>query len=157
MVDGGLLPDLAPRSGPAAGPAAREVPVTFRQPSHPIAYGYGERTSVLRDDGPLWSVAPAGREHVVLVYGPENGPRDLRGEAAIVDVPVGRGRVILFTFNPLDRYLNHSDFRLLYNAMLFGPVLASRQRETAVPVLVDALAGYGKVNAPFAFSLPRFP
>ncbi|HZL86048.1 MAG TPA: M14 family zinc carboxypeptidase [Candidatus Krumholzibacteria bacterium] len=42
----------------------------------------------------------------------------LDGKPAILDVPTGAGRVILFSFNPLHRYLNHSDFRLVYNAVL---------------------------------------
>lgn len=42
----------------------------------------------------------------------------LAGEAAVLDLPSGEGRVILFAFNPLHRYLNHSDFRFLFNALL---------------------------------------
>ncbi|HEX6203792.1 MAG TPA: hypothetical protein VF100_12380, partial [Thermoanaerobaculia bacterium] len=42
----------------------------------------------------------------------------LAGKPAILDVPAGRGRVILFAFNPLHRHLNHSDHRLLYNVIL---------------------------------------
>ncbi len=45
-------------------------------------------------------------------------PDKLAGEPAILDVPSGRGRVLLYAFNPLHRYLNHSDFRLLYNVLL---------------------------------------
>ncbi len=40
------------------------------------------------------------------------------GKPAILDVPVGKGRVILYAFNPLHRYLNLSDFRFVYNALL---------------------------------------
>lgn len=40
------------------------------------------------------------------------------GKPAILDVPVGKGRVILFAFNPLHRHLNLSDFRFVYNALL---------------------------------------
>jgi hypothetical protein len=40
------------------------------------------------------------------------------GKPAIIDLPTGRGRVVIFNFNPLHRYLNHSDFRFLYNAIL---------------------------------------
>lgn len=40
------------------------------------------------------------------------------GKPAILDVPVGKGRVILFSFNPLHRHLNWSDFRFVYNALL---------------------------------------
>jgi hypothetical protein len=43
---------------------------------------------------------------------------DLEGQPAILDVPVGRGRVVLFAFNPLHRHLNHSDFRFAMNAIL---------------------------------------
>lgn len=42
----------------------------------------------------------------------------LDGKPAIIDMPVGKGRVVLFNFNPLHRYLNHSDFRFVYNALL---------------------------------------
>ena len=40
------------------------------------------------------------------------------GLPAILDVPVGKGRVLLFAFNPMHRYLNHGDFRWVYNAIL---------------------------------------
>ena len=43
---------------------------------------------------------------------------ELNGKPAILDVPLGRGRVVLFSFNPLHRYLNHADFRYVYNAIL---------------------------------------
>jgi len=42
----------------------------------------------------------------------------VNGKPAILDVPTGKGRVILFAFNPLHRYLNLSDFRFVYNAIL---------------------------------------
>ena len=40
------------------------------------------------------------------------------GQAAIIDAPVGRGHVVAYTFNPLHRYLNQSDFALVWNALL---------------------------------------
>ncbi len=46
------------------------------------------------------------------------GEDAIDGKPAIVDLPAGRGRVILFSFNPLHRYLNLSDFRFVYNALL---------------------------------------
>ena len=42
----------------------------------------------------------------------------LDGMPAILDVPAGRGHVLLFAFNPMHRYLTHSDFRFVYNALL---------------------------------------
>ena len=38
---------------------------------------------------------------------------------AILDVPVGRGRVLLLTFDALHRYQNHHDFAFVTNALLF--------------------------------------
>jgi zinc carboxypeptidase len=40
------------------------------------------------------------------------------GQGAIFDVPVGRGRVITFSFNPLHRYLNHHEFPLVWNSIM---------------------------------------
>ena len=40
------------------------------------------------------------------------------GQGAIFDIPVGKGRVVAFTFNPLHRYLNHHDAPMLWNAIL---------------------------------------
>ena len=40
------------------------------------------------------------------------------GNGAIFNVPVGEGRVIFFTFNPLNRYLNHHDSSMLWNVLI---------------------------------------
>ena len=54
----------------------------------------------------------------LLVSGFVKGKDAIDGKPAILDVPVGKGRVILFSFNPLHRYLNHADFRFAYNVIL---------------------------------------
>ena len=40
------------------------------------------------------------------------------GNGVILDTPLGKGRIIFFTFNPLNRYLNHYDSSLLWNVMM---------------------------------------
>ena len=40
------------------------------------------------------------------------------GHGTIFNVPVGSGRVIAFTFDPLHRYLNHHDAPLVWNALI---------------------------------------
>lgn len=40
------------------------------------------------------------------------------GHGTIFNVPVGKGRVIAFTFDPLHRYLNHHDAPLVWNALI---------------------------------------
>ena len=46
-------------------------------------------------------------------------PSVLERWPALLDVPVGRGRVLFFSWNPLHRYQNHHDFGFLTNALLF--------------------------------------
>jgi hypothetical protein len=48
------------------------------------------------------------------------------GQGAIFDLPVGDGRVVAFTFNPLHRFLNHHDAPMLWNAILNWDVKPER-------------------------------
>jgi hypothetical protein len=62
---------------------------------------------------------PVKKEDTRLVLsGFVRGAENLDGLPAVLDVPAGEGRVILFAFNPLHRYLNHSDFRFVWNVLL---------------------------------------
>ncbi|MEP6735371.1 MAG: M14 family zinc carboxypeptidase [Chryseolinea sp.] len=40
------------------------------------------------------------------------------GHGTIFNVPVGKGRVVAFTFDPLHRYLNHHDAPLVWNTLI---------------------------------------
>jgi hypothetical protein len=40
------------------------------------------------------------------------------GHAAIMNAPVGDGNVVFFTFNPLNRFLNHHDSGMLWNVLI---------------------------------------
>jgi hypothetical protein len=46
------------------------------------------------------------------------GEENLIGRPAILDMPVGKGHVVSFNFNPMHRDLNRGDQRLLWNAIL---------------------------------------
>ena len=54
----------------------------------------------------------------MLVSGGIKGEDILEGRPAILDIPVGKGRVLAYNFNPIHRLLNRSDHRLLWNALL---------------------------------------
>jgi hypothetical protein len=46
------------------------------------------------------------------------GAAETKGRPAIVDVPVGQGRVLMFATNPCYRWQNLGEFGMLFNAIL---------------------------------------
>jgi Zinc carboxypeptidase len=120
------------------------VRVSFARPEHPIAYGYSPRTWVFRQNFALYSLprrwlrmayctvcldGPIDRSGIVLEWGDRDGApfvvsgqawseENLIGRPAILDMPVGKGHVITFNFNPLHRDLNRGDQRMLWNAII---------------------------------------
>jgi hypothetical protein len=67
---------------------------------------------------PAADTAPAARPSPYVLSGMVRGQDQIVGQGALFDVPVGRGRVIAFTFNPLHRFLNQHDFGMVWNALL---------------------------------------
>ncbi len=71
-------------------------------------------------DGPD-SKDDSKKELPFVVSGGAKGLDNLEGHPAILDLPAprpGTGRVLAFNFNPIHRDLNHSDYRLVWNAIL---------------------------------------
>lgn len=66
---------------------------------------------------PVMDTTKKSKEPYVLSGMVRNENR-INGQGAIFDLPVGEGRVIAFTFNPLHRFLNHHDAPMLWNAIL---------------------------------------
>jgi hypothetical protein len=114
------------------------------QPAHPIFYGYASRSlPVLWSDGPLLQMpeaatgpgrnsppAPDSREKPIalmrfvggdsgVLSGLMRGADQIRNRPAIVDVPSGRGRVLLYVTNPIYRWQNFGEHNLVFNALLF--------------------------------------
>ena len=46
------------------------------------------------------------------------GANEIRNRPAIVDVPVGKGRLLLYATNPVYRWQNHGEFNMLFNALM---------------------------------------
>ncbi len=92
-------PMLGIRPEPAARPGAGETP----------APDSATRVAATR---------ASGADSAYVLSGMVRGQDDIVGQGAIFDIPVRRGRVIAFTFNPLHRYLNHHDFPMVWNAVM---------------------------------------
>lgn len=99
------------------------------QPQHPLFYGYSQKTIPVRyGNGPLLNVPEKDRAQQVLMRYPGGeksvlsglmrGANEITNRPAIVDVPTGKGRVLLFAGNPCYRWQNHGEFGLLFNALL---------------------------------------
>jgi uncharacterized membrane protein YgcG len=78
--------------------------------------------------GPQAVTPPAMRPRVVLrfntnekellISGMLAGGSELAGKAAVVDVPVGKGHVVMFANNPMWRHQTQGSFFLLFNAAM---------------------------------------
>src|SRR5690606_19378132 len=64
--------------------------------------------------------APTGLLHRAGFVWPDNTERLLRGTAAVIEEPLGRGHVVLFANNPVFRGWWRSMDKLLLNAIILG-------------------------------------
>jgi hypothetical protein len=97
-------------------------------PSNPIFYGYTAKQMPVRwANGPLLQV-PQGHGTVLMQYaggdsnvlsGLMRGAREIEKRPAIVDAPLGKGQVLIFSNNPCYRWQNYGEFNLLFNAVMF--------------------------------------
>ncbi len=148
VLESGLVRHVRPATIDGLLTPGVELKATFPRPDHPIAYGYPRVISVFRSnytaydlprrwltmayctsclDGPVdknpvvleWGAAAAdGGAEKMVVSGGARKESTLQGRPAILDMPVGEGRVLTYNFNPMHRDLNRSDFRLLWNGIL---------------------------------------
>ncbi|HET7273700.1 MAG TPA: M14 family zinc carboxypeptidase [Longimicrobiaceae bacterium] len=97
------------------------------KPLSPIMYGYGDRMPLYHRFGPYFSDSDEMEENVLLRYAPTDSvfmsglvenPEELSGEPAIIEAPVGEGKILLFGFNPLHRYQSHGNFAFVWNAIM---------------------------------------
>ena len=80
----------------------------------------GDRITVMLGirDGVVAEVAFTGRGCAISQASASLLTDEIKGKPAIVDVPAGRGRVLLFATNPCYRWQNHGEFGMLWNALL---------------------------------------
>ncbi|GBD33566.1 hypothetical protein HRbin33_02560 [bacterium HR33] len=99
-------------------------------PDHPLgygmpaeAYGYFRKSRAFEVTAPRASVAVRYSAGDVLASGWLLGENFVRGRAAVVEVPHGRGRVVLLGFSPYFRAQPHGTFKLLFNAIYSSGVV----------------------------------
>jgi hypothetical protein len=105
------------------------VDADILHPENPIFYGYSAKTVPVRyANGPLLKMSaemdkkdvlmrfPGGEKSVLS--GLFNGPDDIKGRAAIVVTPAGKGQVVMFTTNPIWRWQNMAEYRMMFNTLM---------------------------------------
>ena len=101
--------------------------------SHPLAKDMPKETIAWAEDSPVFEVTdgtgasvPAANVHVVASYPADKNPllsgwllgaEKLKGKAALVEVQMGEGRIILFGFRPQYRAQSLATFPLFFNAL----------------------------------------
>jgi len=98
------------------------------KPTHPIFYGYTQKILPVRwAGGPLLQVPAEERKYILAQFpgsdksvlsGLMRGVAETRNRPAVLDVPVGQGRVVLFATNPAYRWQNLGEFNMLANSIL---------------------------------------
>ncbi|HEX8685157.1 MAG TPA: hypothetical protein VF654_01610, partial [Pyrinomonadaceae bacterium] len=85
-------------------------------------------------------------EKNLLVSGMLAGGQELANAPAVVDVPLGRGHVLLFATNPMWRHQTQGAFFLLFNAALNYDALGAGRAPEAAPRPTAATPGEDEQN-----------
>jgi hypothetical protein len=107
------------------------VQAEISKPDHPVFYGYPNKTFAIKYvSGPFLRVGVADQENVLARYvggessvisGLMTGADVLSQRAIAVDIPGarnGKGRVLLFSNNPIYRWQNHGEFNMIFNSII---------------------------------------
>lgn len=140
-VDLGLAPQVS-RVNPATLGVVNPgsfLKTKILQTKSPIAYGYDEVTHVYTGMSPVFTVSFKDRGYIVMQYGateakdyPEKSEpeknfclsglvkneKPLIHKPAILNIPREKGKIVIFNWNPVHRYLNHHDFGFVFNTIL---------------------------------------
>src|SRR4029079_8146430 len=101
--------------------------------SHPLSWGMSAEEVAFFADSPAFQtrlpdarferrVVASYPEHGtdILVSGYLKGSERLERQAAVVELKVGKGRVVLIGFHPQHRAQPHRTFKLLWNSLYWG-------------------------------------
>ncbi|MFP5228789.1 MAG: M14 family zinc carboxypeptidase [Acidobacteriota bacterium] len=142
--DYGLTPDIDLTTPPAGkfyapGPI---VNADILHPGNPIFYGYSDPIVAVRyANGPLFRLSEEMDKKDVLMRYPGGEPSvlsglfrgadEIKGRAALVVVPEGKGKVVMFATNPIWRHQNIGEYRMMFNTLMNYKNLAPGTEEKA--------------------------
>ncbi len=107
--------------------------------NHPIAFGMPRETTLFFGNSGAFSVRE-GRSIVKyplqnpLLSGWLQGENKIQGKTALAEVPLGRGRVILFGFRPQHRGQTYATFKLVFNGLWYA---AAEEVNRGKPVVAE--------------------
>jgi len=103
------------------------VTAKIEKPANPVFYGYTDPTTTVRWASTVMLALPFRDQQNVLMSFPGGdkavqsglmvGASEVKDRPAIVDLPVGQGQVLMFATNPVYRWQNFGEYRMLYNAL----------------------------------------
>jgi hypothetical protein len=158
-VDLGLAPTIETSNTSARfyapGPI---VDADILHPENPIFYGYSAKTVPVRyANGPLFRMSAEMDKNDVLMRFPGgeksvlsglfNGSDDIKSRAAVVVVPAGKGEVVMFTTNPIWRWQNLGEYRMLFNTLMNYKNLAPAPAPASSPASSTATGVDQKLSA----------
>ncbi len=94
--------------------------------SHPIAYGMPEKRAVRVNGSPTFRLLPYPKEIAAVGYYEDGnpllsgwliGPEKIAGQTILAEIPVEKGRIVLFGFGVQSRAQTYGTFKLLFNAI----------------------------------------
>lgn len=107
------------------------IEATITKPEHPVFYGFGKTTIPVKYvGGTPFEVGIANEENVLARYvggdkavlsGLMVNADSLKSRPFAVDIPEayhGKGRVIMFSNNPIYRWQNHGEFNMIFNSVI---------------------------------------
>ena len=104
------MPQQGPRPQQPARPGEEGIPEEIRQFAAALIPPVNMRPRVV--------LRFNTNEKDLLISGMLAGGAELAGKAAVVDVPVGKGHVVMFANNPMWRHQTQGSFFLLFNAAM---------------------------------------
>lgn len=120
------------------------------QPKNPVFYGYDKSTLPVRwATNSLFGVPDRLKGRVMMEFPGEKagvlsgfmrGADQVKDRAAILNIPQGNGRILMFATNPVWRWQNLGEFRMLYNALINWKQLGLTDVEPPAPAPIKTAA-----------------